>query len=99
MLKAHINNENEIISIGVVKVDDVYPSYCCAGFDWLVCLIFPYEDDRGGMSIWGVCQNPNCPDWDGTDDDYYRGVSNICLEDFAERLIEGQPRFVAQPEG
>lgn len=84
-------NDNEVIWQGQVEIGDLYPSYCCPGFDWEVLIIFP-DKNPNYISIWGGCHNPNCPDWDGTPDDHYRGVSSILQEDLAERLAEGTSR-------
>jgi hypothetical protein len=87
MLTAHFDGD-ELVTEGAVEVGDVYPGYCCAGHDWEVVLAF------GELSsVWGVCDNPECPVvWDEfadrPEDDMYRGVTSVCLEDLASKLAE-----------
>lgn len=93
MLTAQVIN-NELSWQGEVLPGDVYPGYCCPGYGWEVVLTFP-DSNPGYISIWGRCHNPNCPDFDGSEDDPYQGVSNILQEDFAENLAEGKVRHPA----
>lgn len=97
MLTAEIKND-ELTWRGVVEGGDIYPGYCCPGYDWEVVLTFP-DDNPNYISVWGRCQNPDCPDYDGTEDDPYRGVSNIMLEDFAENLATRKARHEAVLNG
>ena len=91
MLKARFDGD-DLVTEGAVEVGDVYPGFCCAGHDWEAALVF--ADSSGeDASVWGACHNPECPvvDAEFTDhpeDDMYRGVSNYCLEDLAEKLAD-----------
>jgi len=87
MLTAKIEN-NEIITAGEIADGDEYTGICCKGHPFEVCVLT-------GSSVWGVCRNPDCPKSDGPDD-YYRGVSYLEMDDFAEKLArqgadDGQP--------
>lgn len=82
--------DDELVIEGEVKADDIYPGFCCQGYDYEVCFIFP-NDNPNYTSIWGVCLNPDCPQTTGEIEDYWRGLSENLLEDFAEKLAkEGQ---------
>lgn len=70
----------------IPKVDDNYPGFCCAGFDYLICLIFP-DENIGRTEIYGVCRNPDCPNFTGPDDPW-RGVNSCDLDDFEATLKE-----------
>ena len=76
-----------------IKPDQVYHGFCCAGFDWTVAVVFPHAE-----SVWGVCCNPECPDYleELGDDDYYRGVSFWEPHEFLEMVESGQSRFPAR---
>lgn len=80
MLQAHLeDNENEIVTTGQVEAGDIYPDFCCSGFDWEINSIL--------YSIYGTCHNPDCPIYDKEiDSDPYRGVTAISPEDFEEKL-------------
>ena len=67
--------------------DQVYHNYCCNGFDWTIDYIFERETPDSDDSVWGCCNNPECPMVDkkflaehGVD--HYRGVSSPSREDF-----------------
>ena len=86
MITATIEN-NELITTGLPIVDENYPGFCCAGFDYIIVIVnpeYPLE------SVWGCCQNPDCPA--GVDDgnDLYRGASMNLIENFAVKLAEMQ---------
>jgi hypothetical protein len=75
-----------------VKVNQLYPGFCCQGFDYEICLIFPNRpyEPVGYTSIWGRCHNPDCPKY-GEDigpADPYRGVGHCDLDDFEMTLEE-----------
>lgn len=69
----------------VVAVGDRVKKHCCPGHDWTVTLIL-------NDTIWGVCSNPDCSvgiQSDGDiDNDFYRGVSTVSLQDLAVWLEE-----------
>jgi hypothetical protein len=73
------------------KVGENYPGFCCEGFDYLICLIFPNQPDNY-TSIWGRCQNPDCLERQ-SEDDPYRGVSQNLLDDFEDALEEKGARL------
>jgi len=79
-----MENDNSIVIKGVVDVDENYHAFCCDGYAWKVALVFP-DDDPGLVSIWGICDNPDC----GADD-VYKGVSNYLVEDLALWLLDGE---------
>jgi hypothetical protein len=91
MIQAHFEGD-EIIYTGIVSEGDVYPDLCCVGWGWEVAVIF-LASYRGNQSIWGVCENPDCPEYqaDIGPDDAYRGVSSILQDDLAEWLAGQQP--------
>jgi len=63
--------DNEVRHINNSKVEecDIYPSFCCAGWNWEVSAVLE--------TIWGICGNPNCIK--GLDKD---GLSNHLIDDF-----------------
>jgi hypothetical protein len=73
----------------IPEVDQNYPGFCCEGWDYEICLIFP-DKNINHTSIWGACLNPNCPVHyvEPIEEDMYRGVTTHCLEDFEEILEE-----------
>lgn len=86
MLAAQIIND-ELIYVGQPEVGEKYPGYCCAGFDFEIAIAWPKTAAWDSVSGYGCCLNPNCPNWDGTPDDMYRGVKSWQIEDFAERIV------------
>ncbi len=91
MITAHFEDE-EIKATGQVLDGEKYPDFCCQGFNWAVRHIFP-DKTPGYNSIWGCCDNPDCPDYqkDIGPSDPYRGISSICQEDFEEWLATRSP--------
>jgi len=88
MLQAKINANDELETSGAVLLDEVYPNICCKGYGWEVLWITPFKDD---LSIWGHCENPDCPENNDYESDPYHGVSNMCLiDDFTERILENE---------
>lgn len=84
MITYRIENE-ELIIEGEMKPGEKINGICCSGFDWEVSLVFRFPDnDPGGMSVWGACDNPNCPVEDGT---HYHRISNNSQETIALHLI------------
>jgi hypothetical protein len=70
------------------QVDQNYPGFCCAGFDYEICLILP-DSNPGRTEIYGVCRNPNCPNFtEGDPEDPWRGVNSCDLDDFEATLEE-----------
>ena len=86
-MQAYIDDNNEIITIGTVKEGDTYPDYCCSDFPWEVMAIIGALDPDYN-SIWGICQNPDCPT---QRQPYYQGVSHVLQIDFAESLADRIP--------
>jgi hypothetical protein len=76
----------------IPKVDDNYPGFCCAGFDYTIRLIFlaPPDDPIDYTSIYGRCENQECPvhHLEPIEEDMYRGVSHYLLDDFEDALEE-----------
>ena len=64
----------------VLRQDQRLHNVCCNGHAWLICVVFPDID-----SVWGVCENPDCPKRE-FENDPYQGVSNHCLEDLEEMV-------------
>jgi hypothetical protein len=88
MIKAKVVNE-EIIVDGELEPGEIIPSRCCPGFDWEVSIVFP-DSNPLHIDVWGVCQNPDCPDYDkalGAEEDMYRGVSHVEVADLVEWMI------------
>lgn len=71
----------------IIETETRIDSFCCEGYQWEVLLIFP-SDTAGHNSIWGICDNPCCPNYQANigPDDPYRGVKNACEEDILEWL-------------
>ena len=83
MITATIEGD-ELIVNGESVVDEVYPGFCCKGFDYIIAFIFT-EGEKG----FGCCQNPDCPKFNGDDENTpYRGISDWSFEDFALELAE-----------
>jgi hypothetical protein len=86
----------------IPQVDQNYPGFCCQGFDYEICLIFPNRPPEpvGYTEIWGVCRNPDCPKYDKQHGptDPYRGVNSCDLDDFEERLREVEEQRVKEIE-
>jgi hypothetical protein len=95
MLQAYFEGER-IITTGDVEQGDIYPSFCCTGHNWEVRLLFPDEAQPEYTSIWGWCNNLDCPDYQASmgPGDPYRGVSSICREDFEEWLAKKGSKHV-----
>ena len=78
----------------IIERDQSYKNYCCDGFDWIVAMVFQYGDEPDGDdSIWGVCHNPNCPEFDPAfmaehGHDHYRGVTSPTHADFEQWMTE-----------
>lgn len=77
----------------IPKVDDNYPGFCCAGWDYLICdvVVIDPKNPEEWTSIWGSCQNPDCPQYQeniGPENDPFRGVSQNYLDDFEDALEE-----------
>ena len=85
-----MNNKKDQITIEgmTIEADQIYHSFCCAGFDYRIAIVFPYTE-----SIWGVCSNPDCPNFhpDFGEDDPYRGVTSWSPDDFLDMLADGIP--------
>lgn len=67
------------------KINDRYPDFCCAGFDYEIFLILPNQpyEPVEYTTIYGICHNPDCPNFtEGDPDDPWRGVGNCDLNDF-----------------
>lgn len=89
MIKAKIVNE-EIVIDGELEPGEIIPSRCCPGFDWEVAIVFP-DFNPLRVDVWGVCRNPDCPDYDkalGAEGDMYHGVSHVDVADLAEWMME-----------
>lgn len=72
----------------IPQLDDNYPGFCCEGFDYLICYILP-DDNIRHTEIYGICYNPDCPNYtEGCPDDHWRGVNNCDLDDFEATLEE-----------
>ena len=85
MITYRIENE-ELIIVGEMKEGEKVNGICCPGFDWEVSLVFRFPDnDPGGMSVWGACDNNNCPVEVGT---HYHTISNRLQEDIALYLLD-----------
>jgi hypothetical protein len=88
MLKAWMQGEC-IVTEGAVVEGDRYSGFCCHGFDWEVRVIFRDDTHPRYSSIWGICANLDCKNYQqalfGVDDPW-RGTKNVCLEDFEEWL-------------
>jgi len=69
-----IDNEIFHIDNSKVEINDIYPSFCCEGFNWEVSFMLE--------TIWGVCGNPECTN--GIDGD---GLSNHLIDDIYEYLF------------
>lgn len=72
-----------------IKQGQTYHGYCCDGFVWEVAMVSQqdYRLTQSDDSIWGACQNPDCPEFDKDHMerygfDHYRGVGNPSREDF-----------------
>lgn len=91
----------ETIDRPVPEVDQNYPGFCCQGFDYEIRLIFPpgKNDPVEYTSIWGSCQNPNCPVHcvEPPEMDMYRGVSQYLLDDFEDILEKKGVNLAPQP--
>ena len=85
MLQVRIENNTQPqppVEVGV-QVGDVYPGYCCTGFDYVISTVWPALCMADTVSGVGACLNPDCTDWDGTPDDIHRGVSYWEIRDLA----------------
>ena len=74
---------DDIVIEGEMQVDDRVPNLCCQGFDWVVATTI--------IDVWGVCQNPDCHDYQKNmkpEDDPYRGVSHWDVRDLAEWMLD-----------
>lgn len=73
---------DEIVIEGEMQEGDRIPGLCCAGYDWVVSTIL--------SSVWGNCDNPNCPAYDMNigPEDHYRGVSYKDVYDIAEWILD-----------
>ena len=88
MLQVKLDAAGELETTGIILPGDIYQNICCKGYDWEVLWIMTFEDDA---SIWGHCENPNCPENNGEPFDPYHGISNLCLiDDFTERILENE---------
>lgn len=96
MLQAELV-DNEIKATGQVEVDDVYPDIHCEGFGWWVLTVLPDRIAPREITIWGKCQNPDCPDPSCVEHDHWptadnceacawRGVWPIELEELEMKL-------------
>jgi len=92
MIIATIEN-NELIVNGEPIVDEVYPGWCCAGFDYTIVLIYPELD-----SMYGNCANPACAQGVDGEADQYRGTSHWGIENFALELAERAEVDPKQPQ-
>lgn len=76
----------------IPEVDQNYPGFCCEGFDYEITyvVVIDPKDPEEWTSIWGFCQNPDCPVHyvEPIEDDMYRAVSQNYLDDFEETLEE-----------
>lgn len=60
----------------MTKEGDIFPGFCCPGFDWEVVLVL--------CSVWGRCHNPECDKNSCCPDDPdcpFVGVSHFDEED------------------
>lgn len=62
----------------------IIPDHCCQGWEWEVLLVLPSID-----SVWGRCQNPDCPRWEDDPSDPYRGVSNAEISELEDDETDG----------
>ena len=71
-----------------IKEGQVYRGYHCDGFDWVVAHVLKWQIDNS--DVLGICQNPNCPDYDKDygEDDPWRGVQRVDIDDF-EMWLDG----------
>lgn len=74
---------DEIIVEGEMRIGDKVSGLCCQGFDWVVATIL--------VDVWGVCQNPDCPDYNHDmtpEDDPYRGASHRDVYDITDWVLD-----------
>lgn len=90
MITATIEN-NELIVNGEPIVDEVYPGWCCAGFDLIVVAA---DTDPRIESMTVACQNPNCPNGDPE----YIGINGWLIENFALEMTERNESSAQQAE-
>lgn len=80
--------DDELIITGSMHVGEKISGLCCPGHDWEVLTIFP-DDDPGFVSVWGKCENLECPA--EKNDPFWHGVSSYLQEDIADMLLEAHP--------
>lgn len=92
MLRAYFQND-EMVTEGEICEGEFYQDFCCEGFGWEVRWVY-HETEPGYNSIWGHCENIECPRFqkDIGPSDPWRGVRNVCQEEFAEWLAERAAR-------
>lgn len=81
MLKVKLAEGKDIddfIETGQIDIGDKYNDICCNGHVWEVTYIF------SDASVWGVCQNQNCP---VENDSHWRGVSHKDIDEIIDCLL------------
>lgn len=84
MISYQLTGDNELIVYGTMQPGEKLPSLCCKGHMWEVSEIFP-DDDPGNVSVWGKCENPDCPHEAGN---HWHGVSSHLQVDIADHLLD-----------
>jgi hypothetical protein len=83
MIAYRIENEKLFID-SEMKEGEKISGLCCTSFNWEVLLTFP-DNNPAYISVWGTCDNPNCPIEVGT---HYHTISNRLQEDIALYLLD-----------
>jgi hypothetical protein len=84
MISYQLTSDDELIVHGTMEPGEKLPSMCCKGFMWEVSETFP-DDDPGSVSVWGHCENPNCPH---ETDNHWHGISSCLQVDIAAHLLD-----------
>jgi hypothetical protein len=71
-------------------IGNIYPDFCCVGFMWEVIQVLPLPALPQHDSIWGKCQNPECPILCCPSGCHWRGVSDCTREEFLKRCTEAK---------